>query len=392
MPASLRFPSLAVPTVCTTDAAQITAQSIIEYEQDFQAIQGIAKSLAPGDPVRLLLLRSAARESQIRNIINFAFQQNFIINAIGGNLDAIGSNYGPRGARLQASPALTTLQFSIASAINTDIDIPIGAGGSSAGSVANLSFITTTDTILLAGQTSIQIPAQCSTAGAIGNGLAPGQINQVVGFNLPFVIQVTNVTETQGGADLESDDAYAQRLALVPGSFSVAGPALAYQFWGRTANTSVMDVSVVGPPTTPAGTVNLYILLQGGIIPTSSVLAQITSFFQTQAIRPMTDVVNILAPIITNYNVVGTYWIDPSMATLVPQIQLAVTNAVTQFNTETQNKIGKAINPEYLGQLLMEAGASDYQLTQPIRTLLGPDHLGVQTGTMVLTYGGLQTK
>src|SRR5215475_9696450 len=94
MAASARFPSLTVPTVCTTDVAQLATELIAEAEADFLAVQSIAKTYAPGDPVRLLLLRFAARESQYRTLLNFTYQQNFIITAIGNNLDAWGANLG----------------------------------------------------------------------------------------------------------------------------------------------------------------------------------------------------------------------------------------------------------------------------------------------------------
>lgn len=41
---------------------------------------------------------------------------------------------------------------------------------------------------------------------------------------LPFVQSVTNTTESSGGADTETDDAYRQRIRSAPESFSVAAP------------------------------------------------------------------------------------------------------------------------------------------------------------------------
>jgi phage-related baseplate assembly protein len=386
---STRFPALQIPVICTADAALIATQQITEYESDFQAVQGIAKTLAPGDPVRLLLLRSAARESQLRSLINFAFQQNFIISAIDGSLDAIGSNYGDRGTRLQPSAALTTLQFTIANIVNIDLTIPQGQIVYTTGAVSNVSFLTLFDATIPAGALSVQVVAECSITGLAGNGFNPGQITQV-GSGLTFNVGVTNTTVSSGGADIEADDAYARRLALVPASFSVAGPALAYEFWALTSSPAIMDVSVVGPPTTAAGTVNIYPILQGGVVPTSTVLSQLAAFLNGTAIRPLTDTVNALAPTVVNYNITGTYYVDPQMQTLLPQIQAAVQAALPIFNTYVSSQLGRPINPEHLGQLIMEAGASDYVLTLPTRQILTPSQIGIQSGTMSLLYGGTQ--
>jgi phage-related baseplate assembly protein len=395
---STRFPQLQIPTICTTDVAQIAATIISEYEGDFFTITQLAKTLAPGDPVRILLLRMAARESQYRVLLNYGFQQNFILSAVGSNLDAIGSNYGPLGARLPAAYAITTLQFTIAAPVNVDVTIPLNTIVSGSSSTVNIQFQTSTTCTIPAGSMSVTVQAQCTQVGIIGNGYQPGQITSILNLNLPYLISVTNITVSQGGVDAETDDAYAMRLALVPGAFSVAGSYQAYTYWAFTSNVAVSSATVVGPsgdinqrpPTTAAGYVDVYILLQGGVLPTSSTIAQITSFLNATTIRPLGDVVTVLPPTVVNYNVVGQYWIDPVNQNMVTSIQAQVQAAVTEFNTYTSAQIGRTINPEHLGQMIMEAGASDYQLTQPLRTLMDAGHVGIQSGTMALTYAGLQ--
>lgn len=387
-----RFPQLTTPLICSTDPAQIAAQSITEYEQDFLTVQGIKKTLAPGDPVRLLLLRSAFRESQFRNLINLGFQQNWILNAFGNNLDAIGSNYGSLGARLPATSAVTTLQFSIASPINVDVPIPATAGAStSSSSVATVNFVVNAATKIPAGHTSVSVLATCDQVGVIGNGYMAGQVNALTGYNLPFVVTVANTNITAGGAEIEADDAYAFRISLVPGAFSVAGSYQAYRYWAFTSSSAVADASIVGPPIVPAGTVSVYILLQNSVIPTAGVLSDIASFLNGTTLRPLTDTVNVLAPTVVNYNIVGTYFIDSANVNLQPTIDLAVQAVLPAYVSTLSSRIGRTVNPEYLGQLLMEAGASDYQLTQPARTILSQSQVAIQAGTMSMVYGGTQS-
>jgi len=402
MASSTRFPNLTVPVICTTDPAQIAAQIITEYEADFLAVQQIAKNLAPGDPVRLILLRMAARESQYRSLLNFTFQQNFIISAIGNNLDAIGSNYGSgntlgtnlSGERLAASAAVTTLQFSLSVAINVDVPIPQGTIVAS----GPAQFATLAAATITAGTASVSVAAQCTQTGIIGNGYTVGQISQITNYGLPFVITASNTTATQGGSAAESDDAYAQRLALLPGAFSCAGPAGAYKYWARTASSAIIDVSILTPDTTPsvaAGNINVIPLLgpagsgSANQIPGSTFLAQVAQIFNND-IRPLGDVVTVIAPTATTYNVTGTYYIDPANVVLQPTIDANVQAAVTTFINYTASRIGRDIDPSYLTFLVIQAGASDLVLTAPTRTVLDSAHIGIQSGTIAMTYGGPQ--
>lgn len=403
-----RFANIAIPVICTTDVAQIAAQIISEYESDFLAVQQIAKTLAPGDPVRLILLRMAARESQYRSLLNYTFQQYFIISAVGSNLDAWGANLGSgntagtnlSGARLSAAPATTLLQFTLSpiAPLNVNVPIPVGTTAATTTTGAVVTFATTAVATIITGQTSTVVPATCTQTGIIGNGYTAGQINQLVGYTLPFVITVSNTTTTQGGGNIESDDAYAQRLALIPGAFSCAGPVGAYQFWGRSVSASIIDVSVVTPDTTPsvaAGNISLYFLLGpagGGAtaqIPNSGFLAQAQAVMGGP-IRPLGDLVACLAPTVTNYNITGTYYIEPTNVVLQPTIDAAIQQALVVFNQYTSSRIGRTIDPAYLTELIIQAGASDVVLTAPTRTVLDIAHVGMQSGTMSMTYAGTE--
>jgi len=342
----------------------------------------------------------AARESQLRSIINYGFQQNFIITATGNNLDAIGANYGIgpgtpgassglNGQRLPASFAITTLQFSLASSISTDTNIPVGTGVATGNGVI---FATLADAAITAGTTSVSVAAQCLQPGVIGNGYTAGQVSSPQ-TSIAGVTSSVNTTTTQGGADAEGDDQYAQRLALLPGAFSVAGPIGAYKYWAFTSSAAIADVQIITPNTTPsvaAGNVNVCILLQGGVIPGSSVLAAVQAIFSND-IRPQGDVVTVIAPSITTYNVSLTWYLNPSRATLQPTVAVNVANAVTAFNTYNSSGIGRTISPGYLEYLLWNAGVSDAVISSPSDTTLDLVHVGQQSGTMTVTYGGLRS-
>ena len=59
-----------------------------------------------------------------------------------------------------------------------------------------------------------------------------------------YVEKVENITVSEGGADLEQDESLAERVYLAPSSWSTAGPDDAYEYWVRTFDPAISDVSV----------------------------------------------------------------------------------------------------------------------------------------------------
>lgn len=102
----------------------------------------------------------------------------------------------------------------------------------------------------------------------------------------PSVISgsVANTTETSGGTEEEDDDELTERVFYAPEGYSVAGPALAYISLAKQFRSDVRDVTVVRPEGT-AGTVDIYILLAGGKLPTASDLAALLEFLSDKTRR-----------------------------------------------------------------------------------------------------------
>lgn len=65
-----------------------------------------------------------------------------------------------------------------------------------------IQFVTTTQAVLLAGQTSVSVPIVATSTGLIGN-VAAGAITQLVS-SIVYPLQVTNVAPTSGGENAES--------------------------------------------------------------------------------------------------------------------------------------------------------------------------------------------
>src|SRR5580765_7939560 len=87
------------------DPTVIANEVILDYQAAFLALTGIAKTLAPGDPVRLHLLVVCHWLSHQRTLIDFTGKQNLLKYARDEYLDNLAALHGQRTLRLQASAA-----------------------------------------------------------------------------------------------------------------------------------------------------------------------------------------------------------------------------------------------------------------------------------------------
>ncbi len=341
------------------------------------------RTLYPGDPVRLFLTSLAQIIVQQRVLINSTARQNLLRYATGGVLDAIGEMYDT--SRLPAEAARTTVQFTLSIPLTSATIIPAGTRVGPQGGGGELFFITSDVLQIPAGAVTGSVSALCSVPGSSGNGFTPGQLNALID-PLPFVQSATNTTESSGGADTETDDAYRQRIRSAPESFSVAGPAGAYEFWAKSASSAIIDVAVDSPA--PVEVV-LAPLLAGGKIPTQDVLDAVLAAVTERDVRPLTDKVTVQAPVAVPYNIHLTYYIDRSRAAETTSIQQAVTAAVNGYATWQKSKLGRDINPSELIARVMAAGALRVQVTEPAFTDLSRFQVA-QDATVNATFGGLE--
>lgn len=360
-------------TFAEKSATDIKAAIITTYE----AIAD--RTLAPGDPVRLLLESVASIIINQRTIIDFAGKQNLLSYAVDIYIDYVAELVGV--IRLAAKPAITTIEFTLSTTQASVYTIPAGSQVSGGA----LVFSTTEDLNIPVGSLTGQVAAECTTAGTEGNDLLPGQIKTLV-QPLPFVASAVNVTTSSGGAERETDDSMVERIRLAPSSFSVAGPRDAYIYWSLTANQAIIDVAVSSP--TP-GVVDVRPLLENGEIPTSDVLDQVNDVLSADDIRPLTDNVQVQAPVASNYNIDVDYYIRSSDAQQAVTIQDNVDAAVNGYLLWQKLRIGRDINPDELNKRMLEAGAKRVIINSPVFTVLDETQVA-QEGTVVVNYLGLE--
>jgi phage-related baseplate assembly protein len=351
--------------------AQIEADIVARYEQ----LTG--KTLAPADPRRIFIKSIVFIIAQQRTMIDYAAKQNLLAYASNEFLDHIGVRTDTD--RLQPTYAKTTVRFHLS--INQQQTIPAGTRATPGNGIF---FAVLQDVPIPGGQSYIDVEAQCTEPGTIGNGYLPGQINQLVD-PIQWVDSVENITESEGGAEREDDDSFAERIRISPERFSVAGPTGAYEYWAKTANQLIQDVFVYSPS---PGVVEIRPLLQGGIIPGPEILEQIQSVCSDLTVRPLTDFVQTLAPERVEYDVELSYWIAHTDANFISSVQQNVNQAVAEYIEWQKAKLGRDIDPSELIARVKNAGASRVAVSLPVYTQLNGYQVATENQVSV-SYGGL---
>ena len=368
--------SSALPEIsfCETDAAKVEQAVITQYE----AVSGT--KLYPGDPVRLFLEAVAYLIVQQRILIDYAAKQNLLAYSGGDYLDHLGALTDT--PRLTASAALATMRFSLSEALAFVVAIPAGTRVTPDGT---LYFATSEAAEIPIGELSVDVSVACLETGAKGNGFVGGQVNRLVD-PVAWVATVVNVTKSTGGADVEGDDAYRERIRTAWEKFSSAGPSGAYLHWASSAHQDIVDVSVRSPN---PGDVEVRPLLAGGVIPGQDILDLVAAAVDDKKRRPLTDVVTVLAPEAVSYDVALTYYVSNADAALAARIQQAVSDAVAAYVSWQRSALGRDLNPSELVRRVQDAGAKRVAVASPAHQAL-ESWQAAQEGTVAVTYGGLE--
>lgn len=282
------------------------------------------------------------------------------------------------------------MEIQLSAVRDGNVIIPIGTRFTAGD---NVVFSTVENTLVPAGKTSVTVKAECESFGEVGNGYQIGAIKILVD-PLPFVASVRNTTVTEGGANVEADDHFRERIHEAPESFSCAGSEGAYQFHVKKTSPLIESVTVVSPG---EGKVQLYPILQGGKLPDEELKRKILESVSHKYVRPLTDKVSVETPIFKDYNVNMTYYIAKDDASRAVTIQRDVELAVNAYITWQTSTVGRDINPSELIHRVMKAGAKRVEVIAPTFTKLknGVEADGYKVelarlGTKTVNYGGYE--
>ena len=238
---------------------------------------------------------------------------------------------------------------------------------------------------ILAGSLYADIECVCTDSGTEGNGFEVGEINTLVD-PVNYIATVSNTTVSEGGANIEDDEAFRERIFLAPAAYSVAGPEAAYVYWAKTYSPAITDVNAV----TEEGSAVVQIrFLMDGAIPSTAMVQNLEEYLADENIRPLTDMVEVSAPTASSFNINVSYCINKSDRNRAATIQAAVTEAVNNYTKWQTEKIGRDINPSKLTELMMAAGAKRVVVTSPTYTVIDNEHVAA-IGTTNTVYNGLE--
>ena len=338
----------------------------------------LQRKLARADPLRLILLGVAAIIVQERGLIDDTGKMNLLAYTRGNYLEHKGALVGTE--RIAASAAHTTLKLILSAPREMATIIPQGLRVTAGDGVL---FALDAPVIIPKGETTALGAATCTVTGKLGNGYAAGELKTIVD-PVPFLVSATNTIMTEGGADVESDDSYRERIHEAPEQFSTAGPTGAYAYFAKKALIGDVSVENGGP-----GVVLIRPLLKGGTLPGAEILKAVRDTLNDDKVRPLTDYLKVETPEVIKYNIRMRYWIDRSDAVASAAIEKRVNEAVTDFAAWQKEKLGRDINPTELYYRIRAAGAKRAEITEPIFTPVGIGAVAI-ADVQAVTLEGLE--
>lgn len=357
----------------------LQAQMIRDYQNRYKELTSRDTVLAAADPIRMILYSCAVAIYQGYQYEDRAGKMGLLKYSTGEFLDNLAAF--KKTERGQPTAALTTLRFTLAAILSQ----PAMIGKGTRVKAGNLYFETTESGVIPAGELETDLPARCLTSGLSGNGFMEGEIKTLVdplGYNL----SVSNITQTAGGADRETDEELRERIYLAPSSYSTAGPEAAYRYWVMSYSQAIENCLVTS---SQPGQVDIYLTMKGGELPDETMLAALELYLKNSSIRPLTDYVKVHAPDLISYDVEAVYYIGQSRRDMAETIQKEVKLACDNYIDWQKAAIGRDVNPSQLIYCLMAAGAKYVDVTSPVFTKV-PASAIAQAGNVTLVCGGIQ--
>ncbi|MCH9300369.1 baseplate assembly protein [Pantoea allii] len=166
-------------------------------------------------------------------------------------------------------------------------------------------------------------------------------------------------------AVMESDDDLRLR---VPGAFeglSVAGPTAAYEFYAKSADGRVSDVSATSPA--PAEVLITVLSRDNSGAATADLLNAVNAALNAETVRPVADRVTVQAAAIFDYQVTATLHLFDGVAA-GPCLEAA--QAAMAAYLADQKKLGRSVRRESYGAVLRVPGVDWVEITEPAQDII----------------------
>ena len=356
---------------------QILNDMVADYETKYQEITGRKITLRPGDKEHIHLRIEAGQYYQMYQIMDNAAKMNLLKYSKGNFLRHLGAF--KKTFIQEPKPAVVTARFTLSEVRKDVIYIPQGTRITAGDGVY---FATDDYAEVKAGDSFVDIDCTCESVGEVGNDYIPGHIEIIVD-PVPYVASVTNTTKSEGGSGEESEESFRERIFLAPSSYSVAGPADAYEYWVKQYNSAAIEDVKIYEPT--EAVVDIRILLNGGALPSQTFCSGCLEYLKENPIIPLTDNDIVAAPDVVNYNLKAVYYIARSDLNNIAVIQESIEAAKDTYLNWQRTKIGRDINPDALTEFVRAAVV----ITSPVFTPIPETSIAIEK-TVEFVYGGIE--
>ena len=366
-----------------TDTETIENSMIALYELMMQQAGREDYKMYPASPERVFIAWCASIVVQQRVLIDETAKKNVPRYAQGEYLDSLAELFKDI-ERLPATPAVAMFRCYISEAQQQSVIIPKGTRITFDGTI---TFATMDELEIPAGSTYGDVQGECQTAGVVGNNLAAGQIKEIVDV-YDYYLKVENTSKSTGGADRESDDDYYYRMRESMESFSTAGPIGGYVYFAKSVSSAISDITATTPE---PGVVDVRILLQDGEQPTEAFLKEVEEALNADDVRPLTDTVTVSQPDEDPFEVDITFYIERNTQASSSIIEKAARAAVEKYISWQTSKMGRDINPSFLVQEVMNAGAKRVEVRKPAYKVVPETHVArINRDTLKILNGGTE--
>ena len=359
----------------------VQEEMLADYQEKYEEITGKSLVLRRADPETLKLYAASVQIYHMMLHIDVSGKMDLLKYAYGGFLDNLGALRGVK--RKEAAPATVKVRFTLSAAQPSVVTIPEGTRVSD----GDVLYFETDETREIAiGETYVDVPCTCQTDGEEGNGLIAGQISTLVD-PIAYVDSAVNTEVSAGGADIESDEDFTDRIYLAPSGYSVAGPRDAYKYHTKSfMDAAIGDVEVTSPEPCE---VEVRFLLSDGSLPSETLCKKVLGHLNDDNIRPLTDRLSVLAPTGQGFNIRFAYYINKSDIGKAVSIQSAVAAALQEYISWQTHTIGRDINPSVLTKMMVAAGAKRVVIESPAFETVPPGHVA-RVQEQSVTYGGVE--
>jgi len=358
-------------------------ETLIDY---FRTAQTSITDFNEGSEVRNLLGAVALSQYELYYYIGLLFEMGYPQTAMGDFLDKIGVLVNCY--RQTANKSSGNVTFTIDEAIATDVVIESG-NVVTCSSNFELTFTTTADITIVAGQTSATGAITADTGGLAGN-VAIGVIDTLEENTTGENITVTNAAALTGGSDTEEDEEYRARILEAGKALAMGNISWYKSLVGNV--TGVHDCVVINMPFDQS--YNVKILVNGDNKPTSTeVLESIEALFalDDNKIGGIKVLVDKPTYTVIDIDITLTVKDGHSFATVQADVEA---NIIDYFQGGTTNynaiytglSIAQNVVISTISMIIGNTpGVEDWTITDPAANVLIGSENAAQVGTITIT-------